>query len=259
MAFYGTVSKFFRTDGIFITPDDGSADLFAHVKVCPDMEGAQPGEAVTYDTKKMSPLSRPIACNVTRTYAARRQAELAKFRSSAKAAVEKAAEKKATLATAVSKAKPVETARPVAKATPVAKASHRFPSRYAKAKPVARGSVAWWQGEAFAEAKPVAKARPQGALLQVGKRPSASKILQIKARRLGLTPLNSLSMSSSSSSNKSDDGNRAPSPSAARSAASGDTDTWGPWDGESNKPRVTPPGLETPMAGLAGMEIPMTP
>ena len=194
MAFYGTVSKFFRTDGIFITPDDGSADLFAHVKVCPDMEGAQPGEAVTYDTKKMSPLSRLIACNVTRTDSARRQAELAKFRSSAKAAVEKADEKKATLATAVSKAKPVETARPVAKATPVAKASHRFPSRYAKAKPVARGSVAWWQGEAFAEAKPVAKARP-----------SASAIMKSKARRIGLRPLDSLSMSSSSSSSKSDD------------------------------------------------------
>ena len=52
MASTGTIKKFFEEKGFgFITPDDGSADVFAHVKECPELEGAQPGDAVNYDTK----------------------------------------------------------------------------------------------------------------------------------------------------------------------------------------------------------------
>merc|ERR1711920_637708 len=47
----GTMKKFFQQKGFgFITPDDGSEELFVHVKESPDLgEECQGGETVTYD------------------------------------------------------------------------------------------------------------------------------------------------------------------------------------------------------------------
>ena len=43
-------------------PDDGSKDASAHVKEYPELEGAQPGDAVNYDTKYDDPKGK---CNAT--------------------------------------------------------------------------------------------------------------------------------------------------------------------------------------------------
>ena len=52
MSSTGTIKKFFEEKGFgFVTPDDGSEDVFAHVQKCPELEGTQPGDAVNYDTK----------------------------------------------------------------------------------------------------------------------------------------------------------------------------------------------------------------
>merc|ERR1712072_1069224 len=52
MSSTGTIKKFFEEKGFgFITPDDSSEDVFAHVKECPDLGGCQPGDAVNYDTR----------------------------------------------------------------------------------------------------------------------------------------------------------------------------------------------------------------
>merc|ERR1712226_1821494 len=62
----GTVKKFFQEKGFgFITPDDGSDDVFAHVKECPDLEGCQAGDAVSYDTKWDDRKGKYSATNVS--------------------------------------------------------------------------------------------------------------------------------------------------------------------------------------------------
>jgi len=51
MSSTGTVKKFFGDKGFgFVTPDDGSEDVFVHVKDNPNMgEDLQGGEKVSYD------------------------------------------------------------------------------------------------------------------------------------------------------------------------------------------------------------------
>jgi len=70
----GSIKTFNKDKGFgFITPDDGSKPLFAHVKQNPDMAHCMPGDAVSYDKGKDERPGREwknefhgaIACNVT--------------------------------------------------------------------------------------------------------------------------------------------------------------------------------------------------
>merc|ERR1711862_622828 len=68
MASTGTIKKFFEEKGFgFITPDDGSEDIFCHVKECPDLDGCGPGDAVAYDTKWDDRKNKSSATNLTAT------------------------------------------------------------------------------------------------------------------------------------------------------------------------------------------------
>ena len=52
MSSRGTLKNFFEEKGFgFITPDDGSEDVFAHVKDNPALNDCQQGDAVSYDAE----------------------------------------------------------------------------------------------------------------------------------------------------------------------------------------------------------------
>ena len=51
MALTGTIKKFMEDKGFgFITPDDGSEDVFIHIKQCSGTTSLEVGAAVTYDS-----------------------------------------------------------------------------------------------------------------------------------------------------------------------------------------------------------------
>ncbi|CAK0900042.1 unnamed protein product [Prorocentrum cordatum] len=52
MSSRGTLKNFFEEKGFgFITPDDGSEDVFAHVKENPALNDCQQGDSVSYDAE----------------------------------------------------------------------------------------------------------------------------------------------------------------------------------------------------------------
>merc|ERR1711865_525196 len=52
MSLKGTVKKFMEDKGFgFISPDDGSEDVFIHIKQCNGAESLSEGDKVTYDNQ----------------------------------------------------------------------------------------------------------------------------------------------------------------------------------------------------------------
>mmetsp|Transcript_16108 Transcript_16108/g.12904 ORF Transcript_16108/g.12904 Transcript_16108/m.12904 type:complete len:92 (-) Transcript_16108:193-468(-) len=50
MSSSGTLKNFFEEKGFgFVTPDDGSEDVFVHVKDNPDLQYCQKGDTVSFD------------------------------------------------------------------------------------------------------------------------------------------------------------------------------------------------------------------
>merc|ERR1712226_1766650 len=48
----GTIKKFFEDKGFgFVSPDDGSDDVFVHVKDNAELEGCEAGDTVTFDSE----------------------------------------------------------------------------------------------------------------------------------------------------------------------------------------------------------------
>lgn len=65
MAYAGTIKKLFEEKGFgFITPADGSEDVFAHFKECPELAKTQSGDAVIYDTQYNSQKGKIYATNL---------------------------------------------------------------------------------------------------------------------------------------------------------------------------------------------------
>ena len=60
-----TIKKLFEDKGVgFITHDDGSDDVFAHVEENPDLEGCSAGDAGKYDTEYDDYYAKFNAANV---------------------------------------------------------------------------------------------------------------------------------------------------------------------------------------------------
>ena len=64
----GSIKKFYVEKGFgFVEPDDGSEDVFVHVKDNPDLKGAQPGDQVAFDSEWDDRKSKYKGTNVSFT------------------------------------------------------------------------------------------------------------------------------------------------------------------------------------------------
>merc|ERR1712072_490334 len=66
MSSTGTIKKFFEDKGFgFITPDDGSEDVFIHIKQCNGATELNVGDAVSYDNEWNDRKGKNQATNCT--------------------------------------------------------------------------------------------------------------------------------------------------------------------------------------------------
>ena len=66
MAQTGSIKKFYENKGYgFVVPDDGSEDVFVHVKDNPELKGAQPGDQVAFDSEWDDRKSKHNGTNLT--------------------------------------------------------------------------------------------------------------------------------------------------------------------------------------------------
>ena len=68
MAQTGSIKKFYEDKGYgFVVPDDGSEDVFVHVKDNPELKGAQTGDQVAFDSEWDDRKSKYKGANVSFT------------------------------------------------------------------------------------------------------------------------------------------------------------------------------------------------